>query len=260
MTIAATATMKSPGAVSRYDDADFFNYFTLRQYGEAVEIRTVHASSRRDAHAQLLVNRGGAEPFYSTITAILRQVVRPDSRCLDIGCGPGRLAGEMGRLSSDRILGIDQSTLMVAMARAIVSAPVGGLVEIDLGPALGVVPTWGIANCQFLVGDAQCLPVGDESVDVAVVANVLHRVAQPMAVMSELSRVLKVGGHLVASNDYDWNVAFTPRTLWFDDIRSILDPERWAVGLDLDYVPYWSPVSPRKTSVAYNHVIVLTKR
>lgn len=177
----------------------------------------------------------GTEPFYNTVAALLRQIVGADSSCIDTGCGPGRITAEIARLSSELVIGIDRSHLMIEFATAIVSGPAGSYVELPLGNAQGVVPALGLSNCAFAVGDAQHLPVADESMDVAALCNVLHRVPKPLAALSELHRVLRRAGRAVVSNSYDWTEEITPRALSFDNVTDILDTELWTIGLELDY-------------------------
>jgi SAM-dependent methyltransferase len=250
----------SGGTPSRYDDANFVNHFVMRQFGDAVEIPPTSRCSGTQKTVKSFQFNLGTEPFYSTIVSLLKQIVGPDSRCVDIGCGPGRITAAMARLSAEHVIGIDRSDLMVDFAKAIVSGPVGSCVELHLGNTRGFLPALGFSNCAFVVGDAQQLPLDDASMDVAVLSNVLHRVGEPLKVLSELHRALRPGGRTVLSNSYDWAELITARALWFDDVKDVVHRSEWNIDFELDYVPYWSPVSTRKSTVAYNHVVLLTKR
>lgn len=58
-------------------------------------------------------------------------------------------------------------------------------------------------NLEFLVGDAYALPFGDGSFDLAHTHQTLQHLADPVAALRELRRVVKPGG-LVAARDVDY--------------------------------------------------------
>lgn len=96
---------------------------------------------------------------------------------LDLGCGAGmdsiiaaRRVGPTGR-----VIGIDFSEAMLARARAaeeLVNLP----------------------QLQFHQGDAECLPLADESIDVALVNGILNLNPKRKEIFSELARVLRPHG------------------------------------------------------------------
>ena len=88
-----------------------------------------------------------------------------------------------------------------------------------------------------------------------MLANVLHRVGEPLKILSELHRVLRPGGRTFLSNSYDWAELITVLALWFDDVKDVVHRSDWNIDFELDYVPYWSPVSTRKSTVAYNRAV-----
>lgn len=55
-------------------------------------------------------------------------------------------------------------------------------------------------NVTFETADATNLSYADDSFDVAVIANALHIIPNPEKALSEISRVLKSGGILIAPN------------------------------------------------------------
>ena len=102
-------------------------------------------------------------------------------RVADIGTGTGILACEMARLGVD-VIGIDQSARMLEAARSKVEAetfPTGGHVELKRG-------------------EAEDIPLEDRSVDAALAHMVLHYVTSPDRAISEMARILRPGGTLVA--------------------------------------------------------------
>ena len=102
-------------------------------------------------------------------------------RVADIGTGTGILACEMARLGLD-VIGIDQSARMLEAAHSKVqgeSFPAGGRVE-------------------FQRGEAENIPLEDESVDAALAHMVLYYVSSPDRAVTEMARILRPGGTLVA--------------------------------------------------------------
>jgi arsenite methyltransferase len=96
---------------------------------------------------------------------------------LDVGCGPGSIAGSLGRAAGPGglALGIDISEPMLAQA-----------VRAEADPQVG-----------FMRADAQRLPLRDETVDAVVSIAVLQLVPDPAAAVGEMARVLRPGGRLV---------------------------------------------------------------
>ena len=109
----------------------------------------------------------------------------PGETALDIGCGPGYLAVEMGRQVGPhgRIIAVDTAAPMLAIARA----------------RCADVP-W----VQFELADAARLPLRDASVDCAAAVQVYLFAADLAAVVAELARVLRPGGRAVVV-DTDWD-------------------------------------------------------
>lgn len=58
------------------------------------------------------------------------------------------------------------------------------------------------ANCEKVLGDAECLPFKDESFDTIMCADVIEHVHHPNELISEIRRVLKPKGKLVLRVPY----------------------------------------------------------
>ena len=54
-----------------------------------------------------------------------------------------------------------------------------------------------IANCKFVSGDAQSLPLPDQSADVVSIAFGIRNVQDPAKAIREFHRVLRPGGRLI---------------------------------------------------------------
>lgn len=96
---------------------------------------------------------------------------------LEIATGPGLLAKHVAP-AAKRMVATDYSDGMIAEARK------------------GECPD----NLTFEVADAMNLPYPDDSFDGVIIANALHIVPDPGKVLSEIDRVLKPGGLLIAPN------------------------------------------------------------
>ena len=141
-----------------------------------------------------------ASPAISDQRARMRAVLgaRPGDRGLDIGCGPGFLACELGRdVGADgRIVGIDESPEMVEAARArIAREGLGDRVEVQRG-------------------DAARLDLPAATFDFVTAVQVYLYVPDIEGALAEAARVLRPGGRL-AVLDTDWDSC-----VWLTDDRA----------------------------------------
>ncbi|MHB8641334.1 MAG: class I SAM-dependent methyltransferase [Gaiellaceae bacterium] len=93
-------------------------------------------------------------------------------RVLEVGCGMGELAEQLGTEGLD-VVAIDLSQRMVELAR--------------------------LRGIDARIGDVQELPFDDGEFDVVVAAWVLYHVPDLDRALREIVRVLETGGHLVAA-------------------------------------------------------------
>lgn len=111
--------------------------------------------------------------------------LRPGHTVLDVGCGPGTDLADMAEAvtESGTVIGVDVEPSMVEEAnRRLADTP------------------WA----EVRRGDAQALPVPDQSVDRARADRMIQHVADPAGVFTEFGRVLRPAGvACVAEPDWD---------------------------------------------------------
>ena len=106
----------------------------------------------------------------------------------DVGCGEGYLTLETARWART-VVGIDRSAGVLGRAKALAARR-----HID--------------NVTWKKGDLTRLPLGDRSVDVALLSQSLHHASDPAKAIAESARVLRPGGRLLVldlrEHDQGW--------------------------------------------------------
>ncbi|MEZ5320199.1 MAG: metalloregulator ArsR/SmtB family transcription factor [Vicinamibacterales bacterium] len=96
----------------------------------------------------------------------------------DLGCGEGYLTLEAARWAR-RVIAVDRSADVLARARALARRR-------------------RIRNVTWKRGELEHLPLGDATVDVALLSQALHHAEHPDRALAEARRILRPGGRLVA--------------------------------------------------------------
>ncbi len=124
-----------------------------------------------------------------------------DKAWLDVGCGTGAVSSTILRLCAPgRLVGIDPSAAFIAYARRAVAD----------------------RRAEFQAGDAQSLPLPDETFDAAVSGLVLNFVSEPSRAAAEMARATRRGGTVAA---YVWDYAGEMQLMRrFWDAAAALDP------------------------------------
>ncbi len=101
----------------------------------------------------------------------------PVRTLLDLGAGAGRML-ELFAPLAERAIGVDLSPAMLAVAR-------------------GRMEETGLRNVQLRQGDIYALPIERNSIDLAIMHQVLHYLDDPARALREAARVLAPGGRLL---------------------------------------------------------------
>ncbi|MCR5001454.1 MAG: methyltransferase domain-containing protein [Lachnospiraceae bacterium] len=127
-------------------------------------------------YSRFVTGTPGNKRAYETMYKRIRMMVK-DKEVLELATGPGVIAKQVAS-ETKRMIATDFSEKMLAMARR------------------GIVPS----NLDFKWADASALQYDDESFDVIIIANALHVIPDSEKVLSEIRRVLKKDGLLIAPN------------------------------------------------------------
>jgi len=136
-------------------------------------------------HAAVVVNAHATRTVDDSLAYGLAYL-KPGMTVLDVGCGPGTITeGIARRVAPGRVIAVDADASVIAQARDRAKAD-------------------GVANIDFAVMDAYALDLPDGSVDLAHAHQVLQHLADPVAVLREMARVTRPGGH-IAARDGDYS-------------------------------------------------------
>lgn len=134
-----------------------------------------------DEHSRQFMSRRIA----TVEAAFLLPHLQPGMRLLDFGCGTGSItAGLAGAVAPGEVVGVDIEPRQVEAARTLAAEQ-------------------GVGNARFEVGSVYALPFSDGSFDAAFARSVLEHLADPVAALREVRRVLKPGG-VIGVRDGDW--------------------------------------------------------
>ena len=141
--------------------------------------------------------------------------VQPDQLAADIGAGTGFITEGLIKKGL-KVIFIDQSEEMIRETQKKFK---------------------DYSNIDYRKGDAESLPVDDESVDYVFANMYLHHVESPPIAIKEMVRILKHGGKLVITDMDEHNFEFLKKEqfdLWMGFKRE--DVERWFTEAELKEV------------------------
>lgn len=117
--------------------------------------------------------------IYKSLLDKIADDINAGSTVLEVACGPGLVALEVAK-KAKKVYGID-------------------IAPLTIGEAKKKARKMGIKNVEFSVEDAYALPFNSDMFDVAICNSSLHNMMEPQKALSEMKRVLKPGGRLIAT-------------------------------------------------------------
>lgn len=165
-------------------------------------------------------------PFQEILDWVMERLpVTASGTVLEVGCGAGRLIGEMARARTEwSCLGLDYSYQLLRQAdRYWCGATPIDIDGRDRGFPVTQLKGHQLPNLQFALADAANLPIRSGSIDWAVAAFVFDRLPIPAAALAELGRVLHSGGRLLLTLPYNFQRA--------DHWQKFYPPDRFAEWL-----------------------------
>ena len=145
---------------------------------DARYVRRQYAQEDRLAARASVWMHGENHPTDVALEAIRREQPK---RVLDIGCGPGAFAERVAAETGAAVVAADASARMVEVAAA--------------------------RGLEAVVADVQALPFADGEFDCVVAAWMLYHVPDLDRAISELARVVRAGGLLVAITNGDGHLS-----------------------------------------------------
>ena len=136
--------------------------------------------------------------------AFLAPYLRRGMRLIDCGCGPGPITVDLARtVMPGEAIGVDLREDTLTQGRTLAGER-------------------GIANVAFHAATVYYLPYADSSFDAAFACAVLQHLADPLAALKELRRVLKPGGVIGVvdgSSTTTFRYPTSPRLQAWDELR-----------------------------------------
>jgi ubiquinone/menaquinone biosynthesis C-methylase UbiE len=129
--------------------------------------------------------------------AYLVPYLEPGASMLDVGCGPGTITVDFAkRVAPGVVIGLDAAPEIIDKARAFAHDA-------------------GARNVEFTVGDAYALDYPDDEFDIVHTHQTLQHVADPVAVLREMRRVVRHEG-VVAAREVDYD-----GIIWYPDLPGL---------------------------------------
>lgn len=141
-----------------------------------------------------------------------------DSEVADVGTGTGFVAAGIAPRVK-RVTGIDSAPAMIEVARENLRA-------------------LGLSNVDLAVGDVARLPLEDGSVDAAFANMVLHHAEDPVAMLREMTRVVRPGGTVAVTDEVEHSYAWMRKEhadVWLGFEREQVERFFAAAGLSEGY-------------------------
>jgi ubiquinone/menaquinone biosynthesis C-methylase UbiE len=147
------------------------------------EAKAVWGKEHAESYARWM--RLGSRFFYAPFARQVVELLPPleaGSTIVDLGCGPGLLSLELCKLiPRAKVIGVDPSAEMLEVARRSAAQA-------------------GVSNYETRLGRAERIPIRPSSVSLVVSQSSFHEWEDPQEGLSEVFRVLDVGGSFIVKD------------------------------------------------------------
>jgi ubiquinone/menaquinone biosynthesis C-methylase UbiE len=158
---------------------------------------------------------------------LLEKVDLTTGPIVEIGCGSGRLSGELAQHKPEQaVYGFDYSYQLLRAATDywLESQQLKWQFPRGYAQAFLVPARAPLENLHFGLARAEQLPLPDDSVGVLVGSFLLDRLADPLLALAEWYRVLRSGGYLLLASPLNFQSkahweSFHPFEKWLDCCR-----------------------------------------
>lgn len=140
-------------------------------------------------NSDLLVQKYWQQRRTEEIRACLQ--IDKDDIVIDIGCGSGVQIREIGASGSKMVLGIDLNRNALKFARE-----------------------KNIPNSDYIVADAEFLPIKSETADKIICAEIIEHLISPEEMISEIKRILTRNGEIVITTPNEFSLWGVYEMMW----------------------------------------------
>lgn len=197
----------------------YLGFHFARESGKSENIPSILSHANQPDHAQRFPQRVAE-------LLVKLQPVKTNGRALDVGCAVGGTSFELAT-HFDQVVGFDFSAAFVNAAKEM---QVAGQMKFQLAMEAGISETvYAVHESHvdqnargkviFQEGDACHMDKIDGTFDGAVVANLLCRVPEPLAVLDGLAAKINVGGVVVLATPFSWLDQYTSKPKWLGGYR-----------------------------------------
>jgi putative 4-mercaptohistidine N1-methyltranferase len=189
---------------------------------------------------------------------------------LDLGCAAGRASFELATCF-DQVTGIDFSSHFIDVATRLKCRGRIAYRLIEEGELVSdhevFLADFGLeataSKVTFYQENVERLDVKCHNHDLVLAANLIDRLSRPGRFLSEVHKLLVVGGLLVIASPYNWLDNFTPRQQWLGGRFRAGTPITSQEGLNKKLTKHFDAVSEpqdvefviRKTARTFQHNI-----
>lgn len=177
------------------------------------------------------------ESFYRDLCDGLLKTADRFANVLDLGCGVGNLAIEIGSRVAGRVTAVDMDASQLRWgARAITTHQFEAPTRMNASRFDSVSMSLDLrrirAEIGFICANLHDPPFERESFDLVTLVNVLDAVSDPIVALRQAVALVQPGGHILFASPDSWNIGTTPIHRWLATSEAGWDRVFTKVGLE----------------------------